>query len=67
MTTVVVGHDLDLAAAHSGDLVYSARGEVVADGTPQRCSGGTCCVRCYEVDLEVRQDGSNGRPFVVPL
>jgi iron complex transport system ATP-binding protein len=67
MTTVVVSHDLNLAAAHCRRLVLFRCGEVVADGTPQDVLRREVLRAVYEVDLEVRQDGRSGRPFVVPL
>ena len=65
MTTVLVSHDLNLAAAHCRRLVLFRCGEVVADGSPHEVLRREVLREVYEVDLEVREEG--GRPFVVPL
>ena len=65
LTTVVVSHDLNLAAAHCSRLVLFRCGEVVADGPPRAVLRREVLREVYEVDLEVRTEGA--RPFVVPL
>jgi len=67
LTTLVVSHDLNLAAAHCGRLVLFRCGEVVADGPPRAVLRREVLREVYEVDLEVRADGEGGAPFVVPL
>ena len=67
MTAVVVSHDLNLAAAHCQRLVLFKDGEVFADGPPRQVLRPDVLREVYEVELEVREDGSRGRPFVVPL
>ena len=67
LTTLLVSHDLNLAAAHCRRLVLFRDGEVVADGPPRAVLRREILREVYEVDLEVRQDGEGGAPFVVPL
>jgi iron complex transport system ATP-binding protein len=67
MTTVVVSHDLNLAAAHCRRLVLFRCGEVVADGPPREVLRREILREVFEVDLEVRVDAERGHPFVVPL
>ena len=67
LTAVVVSHDLNLAAAHCKRLVLFRCGEVVADGPPRQVLRPDVLREVYDVELEVRQDGSRGHPFVVPL
>ncbi|HEX5045265.1 MAG TPA: ABC transporter ATP-binding protein [Candidatus Polarisedimenticolaceae bacterium] len=67
LTTLVVSHDLNLAAAHCRRLVLFRCGEVVADGPPRAVLRREILREVYEVDLEVRSDGEGGAPFVVPL
>ena len=67
LTTLVVSHDLNLAAAHCRRLVLFRCGEVVADGPPRAVLRREILREVYEVDLEVREDGEGGAPFVVPL
>ena len=67
LTTLVVSHDLNLAAAHCRRLVLFRCGEVVADGPPRAVLRREILREVYEVDLEVRTDGAGGAPFVVPL
>ena len=67
LTTLVVSHDLNLAAAHCARLVLFRCGEVVADGPPRAVLRREILREVFEVDLEVRQDGEGGAPFVVPL
>jgi len=67
LTTLVVSHDLNLAAAHCARLVLFRCGEVAADGPPRAVLRREILREVFEVDLEVRQDGEGGAPFVVPL
>ncbi len=67
LTTVVVSHDLNLAAAHCRRLVLFRCGEVVADGPPRDVLRPEILREVYEVDLEVRAEGEGGAPFVIPL
>jgi iron complex transport system ATP-binding protein len=67
LTTVVVSHDLNLAAAHCRRLVLFRRGRIVADGPPREVLRPDVLREVYEVDLEVREDPRSGRPFVIPL
>jgi iron complex transport system ATP-binding protein len=67
LTTLVVSHDLNLAAAHCRRLILFRCGEVVADGTPREVLRREVLREVYEVDLEVRCEGEGGAPFVLPL
>ena len=63
LVTVIVLHDLTLAANFADRLVVLDRGAVVADGAPAGILGNDLLRRVYGVEGEVRH-GENGRIFV---
>jgi iron complex transport system ATP-binding protein len=67
LTVVVVSHDINLAARYCDRLVLLQRGSIAADGTPEAVLRPDAIRSVYEVEVEIRNDPSSGRPFVIPL
>jgi iron complex transport system ATP-binding protein len=67
LTVVVVSHDINLAARHCDRLVLLRCGSIAADGTPAEVLRPEPIRSVYEVEVEVRNDPSSGRPFVIPV
>ncbi len=58
-------HDLNLAAATCDRLVLLHRGEVVAEGRPEKVVTRDLLREVYEVEVEVESSGATGRPAVI--
>lgn len=67
VTSVVVSHDINLAARHCDRLVLLHGGGIAADGAPAEVLTPDLVRAVYGVDAEIRTDGRSGRPFVVPI
>lgn len=61
-TTVLISHDLNLAAAVSDRLVLLAAGRLVACGAPEEVMTGTMLEAAYGCPVEVEPDPTTGRP-----
>ncbi len=64
MGTVVVLHDVSLAARHCDRLVLLDRGKLIADGTPAEVLTADNLARVFEVEATIEIDELNGRPYV---
>lgn len=67
VTVVLSTHDLNLAAAVSGDLVLLARGEVLAEGPIDKTLTAANIRALYQVDADVQYHAGAGHLTVVPL
>jgi iron complex transport system ATP-binding protein len=61
---LAIFHDLNLAAASCDRLIALHRGEVVAEGPPDRVVTRELLLRAYDVDAEVVVDAVTGHPTV---
>ena len=67
LATLVVLHDLNLASQYCDSLVLLARGEVLADGSPQEVVTENRIRAAYGTDVQVRLHPTTGRPYVTLL
>ena len=66
-TTVMVLHDLNLAARYADHLVAMADGHVHASGTPAEVLTETCVRTVFGIDSKVITDPVSGRPMMLPI
>ena len=64
LATLVVLHDLNLAAQYCDHLILLAEGEVVAAGTPRQVVTEDQIRAAYGADVSVRLHPATGRPYV---
>ena len=64
--TVLVLHDLNLAARYADRLAVMAHGRLVAEGPPAEVVDAALLARVFHVDLEPNTLPSAGVPFVLP-
>ena len=67
LITVVVLHDLDLAAEYCDQLLLLAQGAVVADGSAEEVIKGEILAGVYGVDIAVYPNPLTGKPQVQVL
>lgn len=63
-TTVLVSHDLNLAAEHCDRLLLMADGWVQAFGSPEEVMTGPRLEQAYGCSVEIERDPASGRPRV---
>jgi iron complex transport system ATP-binding protein len=63
-TTIVVSHDLNLAAEHCDRLLLLADGQAQAFGSPKEVMTRQQLERMYRCPVEVESDPASGRPRV---
>ena len=61
---LAIFHDLNLAAVSCDRLIALHRGEVVAEGIPERVLTSGLLRRVYGVDADVTLDGATGHPTI---
>lgn len=66
LVTLMVLHDLSLAAQFSDGLILLGNGNIQAFGTPQQVLQAPLLSRLYRVDVEILSD-RNGLPVIRPL
>ncbi len=67
ITVVLASHDLDLAARFADRVALVHRGAVAADGRPADVLTKEMLRLAYEVEAEIGQDPTTGRPVVIPI
>lgn len=65
ITVVLVSHDVNLAARYCDRLVLLRRGEIAADGPPDRVLRPEPLRAVYDVEVDVRIDPLSGRPYAI--
>jgi iron complex transport system ATP-binding protein len=66
-TVVMVLHDISLAARYSDHIVAMKDGHIVAQGTPADVVTPQLLREVFDLDAEVVNEPTDGRPHVIPL
>jgi len=61
---VVAEHNINLAAAFAGRLVFLAGGAVAAEGTPEETVTAGNIRRIFGADVDIRENARSGRPEI---
>jgi iron complex transport system ATP-binding protein len=67
ITVVMVLHDINQAIVYSDEVVGLLDGKVLVSGPPGDAVSTDSIRRLYGVSLDVRQDGKDGRTWVLPV
>lgn len=66
-TTVMVLHDLNMAARYADDIVVMSRGRIIATGTPEEVLTAETVAEAFEIECIVVPDPVTRSPMVIPF